>query len=284
MDLLTEQIEDQIQQDLIENFTSRDYVKGVENIRNVLECMYAAIPAKKRISHGRYTTIKVLAEKLFEELENVTLPVVEIGASILNCTSDYRTMGVGLGMLAQYGVEDYQSVLPYFESAAQADNWEPREYAQGLFRKIMKAHPVAIRPHLLAYVQSDNPNLRRFVSEMLRPVVENKWLYQDLEYSLSILRYLFKESHPYPRTSVGNNLSDIARRNPELVLQLVDELVLTKDKNAYWIATRACRNLVKKHPIRVIDALGVDEYKYKNRIHKRSDYSQSPINEKGMTD
>ena len=84
-----------------------------------------------------------------------------------------------------------------------------------------------------------------------------------------------KEPHLSLRTSVGNNLSDISRRNPELVFQLVDELVAMKDKNAYWIATRACRNLVKEYPIRVMDALEIDEYKYKNRIHKRSDYSDN---------
>ena len=276
--LVTEQIEEQIQKDLVENFICREYLKGVQNIRMVLDGMYAAIPEKKRISHGRYTTIKALAEKLFEEFENANLPVVEIGATILNSTKDYRTMGVGLGILALYGVEEYQSVLPYFESAAQADHWEPREYAQGLFRKIVKAHPDAIRPYLLEYVQSDRPNLRRFVSEMLRPVVENKWLYQDLEYSLSILRHLFKEAHPYPRTSVGNNLSDISRRNPEIVFQLVTELVSMQDENSDWIARRACRNLVKEYPIRVMDALGVDVFQYKNRIYKRRDYSEDAAN------
>jgi 3-methyladenine DNA glycosylase AlkC len=276
--LLTEQIEGQIQKDLIENFICGETLKGVENVRMVLDGMYAAIPEKKRISHGRYTTIKVLAEKLFEEFENANLPIVEIGATILNSTKDYRTMGVGLGILALYGVEDYQSVMPYFESAAQADHWEPREYAQGLFRKILKAHPEEIRPYLLEYVQSDRPNLRRFVSEMLRPVVENKWLYQELEYSLSILRHLFKEAHPYPRTSVGNHLSDIARQNPEIVFQLVAELVSMQDENSDWIARRACRNLVKEYPIRVMDVLGVDVYQYKNRIYKRSDYSKDAAN------
>jgi 3-methyladenine DNA glycosylase AlkC len=272
---LTEQIEGQIQKDLVENFICGEYLKGVEHVRIVLDGMYAAIPEKKRISHGRYSTIKVLAEKLFGEFENANLPVVEIGATILNSTKDFRTMGVGLGILALYGVEDYQSVLPYFESAAQADHWEPREYAQGLFRKILKAHPAAIRPYLLEYAQSDSPNLRRFVSEMLRPVVENKWLYQDLDYSISILRYLFKEAHPYPRTSVGNNLSDISRRNPETVFRLVAELVSLKDKNSDWIARRACRNLVKEYPIRVMDVLGVDIYQYKNRVYKRSDHSEN---------
>lgn len=120
--------------------------------------------------------------------------------------------------------------------------------------------------------------MRRFVSEMLRPVVENKWLYQDLDYSISILRHLFKEAHPYPRTSVGNNLSDISRRNPETVFQLVAELVSMKDENSDWIAMRACRNLVKEYPIRVMDVLGVDTYKYKNRVYKRSDYSKDAAN------
>jgi cytochrome bd-type quinol oxidase subunit 1 len=38
-----------------------------------------------------------------------------------------------------------------------------------------------------------------------------------------------------------------------------------------WIVlgTIACRNLVKKEPIKVMDLLKVDEYKYKKRIHKR---------------
>jgi 3-methyladenine DNA glycosylase AlkC len=274
MNLLTEQIEAQIHTDLLDNFSSGRVLEGVENIRPVLDGMYSAIPARQRISHGRYTTIKVLADKLFEEFENAHLPVVEIGAAILNSAHDYRTQGVGLGILALHGVEDYRSVLPYFESAAQAEDWEPREYAQGLFRKVLKAHPAAMRSHLLEYVLSPNPNLRRFVSEMLRPVLENKWLYKDIEYSLSLLRHLFREAHPYPRTSVGNNLSDIASRNPELIFQVVAELVSMEDKNAHWIATRACRNLVKKYPLRVMELLGVDEYRYKTRIYKRSDYAQ----------
>ena len=83
---------------------------------------------------------------------------------------------------------------------------------------------------------------------------------------------MFRESAPYPRTSVGNNLSDLARRLPELVYGLVEELVASGDKNSYWIAYRACRNLVKQEPVRVMDLLQVDEYKYKKAVYKRGDY------------
>jgi hypothetical protein len=65
---------------------------------------------------------------------------------------------------------------------------------------------------------------------------------------------------------------DLARRLPDLVYDLVKELVDSGDKNSYWIAYRACRNFVKKEPIKVMDLLKVDEYKYKKRIHKRSEY------------
>ena len=129
-----------------------------------------------------------------------------------------------------------------------------------------------MKPYLLKWVKSENSNVRRFVAETLRPVQENRWFYKKPDYPLSILRHLFKEIASYPRTAVGNNLSDLARQLPDMVYNLVKDLVESGDKNSYWIAYRACRNLVKKEPIKVMDLLKVDEYKYKNRIHKRSDY------------
>ena len=129
-----------------------------------------------------------------------------------------------------------------------------------------------MKEYLLQIVKSEDTNIRRFVSETLRPVRENQWFYKNSDYPLSILKNIFKESLPYPRTSVGNNLSDLARKLPELVYDLVKELIDSGDKNSYWIAYRACRNLVKREPIKVMDLLKVDVYKYKKRIHKRSDY------------
>lgn len=272
MNLLDEKIETLIQTAIVDNFLQGENDLAINSIPMVLDAMYAAIPEVKRISYGRYTTIKILAERLYNDFEEANLSTLETGAMIVTRSGDHRVIGVGLGMLSYHGMADYVNVLPYFEAAAKADHWEPREYAQGLFRKIIKKHPVEIREYLLQMVQSEEPNLRRFVSETLRPVVENKWLYKDIDYSLSILRYLYKEPHPYPRTSVGNNLSDIARRKPELVYGLVAELVAMNDVNARWIATRACRNLVKVDPIRVMNLLGVNEYKYKQRVYNRSDY------------
>jgi hypothetical protein len=53
---------------------------------------------------------------------------------------------------------------------------------------------------------------------------------------------------------------------------LVEELARSGDKNSSWIATRACRNFVKKEPVLVMETLGVTEYKYKNRQYSLADY------------
>ena len=76
---------------------------------------------------------------------------------------------------------------------------------------------------------------------------------------------MFKEPHIYPRTSVGNNLSDLSKRHPEMILQIVADLISSADKNSSWIAYRACRNLVKENTGAVLDVLGIDEYKYKKK-------------------
>ena len=130
-----------------------------------------------------------------------------------------------------------------------------REIAQMLFRKLIAKHPRDVRDFLLRLAASPDANLRRFVAETLRPVQENKWFYKDPEYPLSILRNMYKEPSPYPRTSVGNNLSDLARRLPDAIYDLVGELVDSGDENSYWIAYRACRNLVKADPIKVMNLL-----------------------------
>jgi 3-methyladenine DNA glycosylase AlkC len=273
MNLLTGELETQIQTDILAPALRGEYELAAKNIDPVLGELYANIPDKKRISYGRVHTIKVLAKYLYTHLVEESAPVLEIGSQLFEQCETDQSKGVALGILADYGINEYESLLSYFESAAGSQGWELREHAQMFFRRVIKAYPAEMQKFLLRLVVSEDPNLRRFVSETLRPVQENKWFYKDPEYSLTVLRHLLKESAPYPRTSVGNNLSDLARRLPELVYGLVEELVASGDNNSYWIAYRACRNLVKKEPVRVMNLLGVDEYKYKKAVYKRGDYA-----------
>lgn len=273
MNLLNPTIESSIETNIIQNLISNNYEAGIEHIRSTLIQLYNSIPDNKRISYGRVHVIKLLSQLIHEKLVEAEAPVFSISKKIFEQSTDFWSAGVGLGLISFCGLDDYKSALPYFENAAASESWDVREFAQMFFRKLIKKYPDEMHTFLSKLTESENANVRRFVAETLRPVQENQWFYRKPEFSLGVLRKMFREHSVYPRTAVGNNLSDLARRLPELVLDIVRELVESGDKNSHWIAYRACRNLVKTEPIRVMDILKVDEYKYKNRIHRRRDYS-----------
>lgn len=272
MDIFSDDVKQKVRGELVPAVLGGEYEAAMENTQELQRRLYANIPDEKRISYGRYYTVKVLSEYLYTQFVEVEAPGFEFAVAAFEGSEDYIVQGVALGVLSFYGLGDLGAVLPYFEKGAAYDHWEVREFAASFFCKLTKAYPQEAKGFYLRLVDSPDPNVRRFVSESLRPVRENRWFHKNPEYPLSILRHMFRESVAYPRTSVGNNLSDWARREPEMVYGIVEELVASGDKNAYWIAYRACRNLVKSEPIRVMDLLGVDEYNYKKRVHKRSDY------------
>ncbi len=274
MKILNHGIETKIQQDIIANVLQSKYALAIKHVPKILELLYDNIPENKRISFGRVYTVQVLSRYLFSSLVETNAKVYEIGATLFEKSDDFRSKGVALGILSFYGTNDFEKVLPFFEASASSADWSMREFAQMFFRKLIQKWPDEMKEYLLKLTGFKDPNIRRFVSETLRPVKENRWFYKSPNYSLSILRNLFRESSEYPRTSVGNNLSDLARHLPDLVFGLVEELVASGNHNSYWIAYRACRNLVKKEPIRVMNLLHVDEYRYKKRVYRRSEYSR----------
>jgi 3-methyladenine DNA glycosylase AlkC len=223
MKILDDEIEKKIQNDIIDSVLQKEYDLAIRSISSILGELYANIPDTKRISYGRVHTIKVLSEYLYIHLVEIDAPVYQIASSVFKKSNDFKGKGVSLGMLSFYGLDNYKKVLPYFESAATSSEWDLREFAQMFFRKLIMKYPKETKGYLLKLVKSEDANIRRFVSETLRPVQENKWFYKNPDYPLSILKNMFQESLAYPRTSVGNSLSDLARRLPDLVYDLVKE-------------------------------------------------------------
>jgi 3-methyladenine DNA glycosylase AlkC len=272
MRVLNEEMERRIDGSIIEFLRRSEYGLAMDSIPRVVDDVHANIPDNKRVSYGIVYAIRVLSEYLYGRLVQVDVPILPAASHMLRASADAKCRGVSLGLLSFHGVDGFKPVLPLFESAAASADWGTREFAQMWFRRLIRPHPEEAREYLLRLARSEDANVRRFVGETLRPVRENRWFYQDPDYPLSIIKEMFRESSAYARTSVGNNLSDLARRCPEAVYDVVRELVDSGDRNSYWMACRACRNLVKKEPLKVMDLLKVDEYRYKERIYRRSDY------------
>lgn len=250
---------------IIQDLMSGQTRRGIEGLRALKNEIYTAIPDRLRIGRG-ITWVVERISLLFATQGLADETLRELALIIFHrLPEDDLLIGVAIFLMADYGVRHPLEAFRFFETSARATHWDVREFTAGAFRKVIQPNKEIVLPWIKKQAQDPDPNTRRFASETLRPVTYNKWLNLNPEYSISVLRLMFKEAHPYPRTSVGNNLSDLSRQQPQLILSVVDELVASNDVNSYWIAYRACRNLVKKDPQRVLNLLKVQEYHYKNR-------------------
>ena len=249
--------------------------EAAENFFKIIENIRSDIPDKKRISYGRYSIIKNIGEFIYPallekgvDIQNLSLKMFE------NPGHDPFVRSLGVQVLSIYAKEHKKlnEALEVFEKAACDRQWEVRECSAGFIRKLIKNYPDEMKEWYLKMVKSESPMKRRFASESLRPVADNKWLKNNPKFVFSIIKHLYKEPQAYPRTSVGNSLSDWMRIDEKETLKIVKKLAESKNKNSYWIAYRACRNLVKKKPLLVMDLLNTDEYIYKDRKFYRGDY------------
>lgn len=267
---------------IVQDSLQQNIAAGIDALRLLKDHFYAAIPPHQRQSKGITWVLQQLSQLLTEACKTPE-EIYHLAERLQhNIAPDEMLQGVPIFLMAEYGQANATAVFNFFIQAAISENWAAREFAAGSFRKLIKPHRDQILPWLNKLTGSAQPNVRRFVSETLRPVTDNRWLNDEPETSLAILRQLFKESHPYPRTSVGNNLSDLARRNPARILNIVEELVAGGNENSYWIAYRACRNMVKNDPNRIMDLLAIDEYHYKDRnFYRDKEPGKVPISGSG---
>jgi 3-methyladenine DNA glycosylase AlkC len=148
--------------------------------------------------------------------------------------------------------------LPTFVQLYGLDDWETSLPAMAEITKYVSCE-MAIRPFILkdpvramAYVegltQDAHQNVRRFASEGCRPrlpwAVSLPPFKKDPTPILPVLEKLKDDESEFVQRSVANNLNDISKDHPELVLD-VCERWKGSSKSADWIIKRACRSLLK---------------------------------------
>jgi len=261
--------------DLIDKIPSGSIQEIADLISMLIEQIRRDIPEKRRVGIGRYTITKELGVIFYSSLEGRGIQQLHFAEKLFAVESAgpfARSLAVQLACQHGLASRDVESAKTLLGRAAGDEDWIVRECSSGFIRALIKEYPDSIRAWYLEMVDSKDPNTRRFVSESLRPVAENRWFHNQPEYALEVIRHLFQESAPYPRTSVGNSLSDWMRVDADKAWPIISKLAASGDPNSHWIAYRACRNFVKKEPRLVMETLGVSEYKYKNRRYSLADY------------
>ncbi len=132
--------------------------------------------------------------------------------------------------------------------------------AEFSIRAFITRYPEKMMTLLHQWVEDDNHHVRRLVSEGSRPRLP--WagrlpqFQQDPQPVIELLEKLREDPELYVRRSVANNLNDIAKDHPEIVVEVLNRWSQIDNPDTQWIIKHAARTLIKSGHTEVLSLLG----------------------------
>ena len=118
---------------------------------------------------------------------------------------------------------------------------------------------------MMSWARSDNHHIRRLASEGCRPrlpwAVSLPAFKKQPRPVLKVLKILMADESEYVRRSVANNLNDISKDNPDIVLQWSEQW-LGNHKETNWIIKHACRSLLKQGDAQALSLFGFSDARH----------------------
>jgi len=156
--------------------------------------------------------------------------------------------------VATYGLNHPDISLPLLRHLT------PLYTAEFAIRPFIEAHKKQTYEQLLIWCMDSNEHVRRLASEGVRPRLPwGKQLpsyIEDPTDVISLLENLRDDPSDYVRRSVANNLNDISKDHPEIVLETCERWLADAVPERKWIIKHATRTLVKAGRPEVFPLLG----------------------------
>lgn len=154
-----------------------------------------------------------------------------------------------------YGLNHPDISLPALEFFTQ---YSSSEFAVRPF--IIKYPERMVKQHL-SWARHKNHHVRRLASEGIRPrlpwAMALPQFKQNPAAVLPILNLLKNDESEYVRRSVANNLNDISKDHPQVVLDLINQWK-GHSKETDWVLKHACRGLLKKGHADALQTFGLN--------------------------
>ena len=146
-----------------------------------------------------------------------------------------------------YGLDDWDASIPAFEEFTQQMS------AEFAVRPFILKYPERMMAQMLAWAHHPSEQVRRLASEGCRPrlpwAMALPLLKADPAPILPILEQLKNDASETVRRSVANNLNDIAKDNPQVVVDVLARWQTDDSPDMRWMVQHALRTLIKKgHP------------------------------------
>jgi len=142
-----------------------------------------------------------------------------------------------------YGIDSFDESMKAIEEVTKLVS------AEFAIRSFIHRYPNAAMKQLTLWSKHSDPAVRRLASEGCRPRLpwsqELTMFRKDPSPILPILENLKSDPSEYVRRSVANNLNDIAKDNPSVVINTAKRWKKLSAESK-WIVRHGCRTLLKK--------------------------------------
>jgi 3-methyladenine DNA glycosylase AlkC len=164
-----------------------------------------------------------------------------------------------LYFVARYG-------LDHFEESMRAQHALTQRFtAEFSIRPYLEKHPAATLARLREWARDPSEHVRRLVSEGTRPRLpwapRLRAFQEDPRPVLELLELLKDDPSPYVRRSVANNLNDIGKDHPELLVSTAKRWLrgsgaARPTPERQWIVRHALRSAIRRADAGALRALG----------------------------
>ena len=239
----------------VAGFTA-EALDGFEDLELTPRCHQIASAMASHLPDDRGRAIEIIIASLGPELENCDPADAQpTGDAEIddNAMSGFYYMPHGY-FLAENGEGHFDQVM--------TANYEITKRATSEFsiRTPLRDHTTATLKHLKKWARDPNVHVRRLVSEGTRPRLP--WSFQlknfreDPTPVVELLEILKDDPIEYVRRSVANNLNDIAKDHPELVVDVARRWWSDGDTNRRRLIRHGLRTLIKAGDLGALDVLG----------------------------
>ncbi|NDV58227.1 DNA alkylation repair protein [Bacteroides sp. 519] len=212
---------------VLKSFLPTDYKDAIAKILELLDCIEPRYPHCSKIDDTKFGLL------------------LEYG-------------GVLDSYIEQYGLGDYETSVKAIERITQFTSCE------FVTHPFIVKYPDAMMAQMLAWSKHEHWGVRRLASEGCRPRLPWAMAIPSLKANpapiIPILENLKNDPARFVRLSVANNLNDIAKDNPEVVIDLVKRWQ-GESEEVDWIIKHGCRTLLKQGNPEVMELFGLGSAK-----------------------
>ncbi len=213
-------------------------------IKSIFDNDWASKALKQRMRH--------ITQTLHKHLPDNYRTALEILKTVSSKFSGFEYMFFP-DFVEIYGLDDWENSLP---ALAHFTKYSSSEFA---VRPFIIQNEDRMMKQMAKWAKNSHPHIRRLASEGCRPRLP--WardlpnFKQNPAAVIDILETLKNDSSEYVRRSVANNLNDISKDHPELIIAIAQKWI-GDNPLTDWIVKHACRTLLKSGDTTALSLFG----------------------------